>query len=192
MTLREPGQTTGYSAVASALNGHKVVRRVLSSSIDLVLELELVALAELAEARTLDRADMDEGIGFAIIARDETEALHRVEELHGAGGFFAGALTLRRSRASTRTCAAATLLDRNHIADDLQVRRGNLPAAIDQVEGEFLTLGQAFQPRPLHLADVDEHVLAAFVALNEAKAFLRIEELDLALAGAARLCGHPA
>src|SRR3569623_3112801 len=106
MTLREPGQTTGCSAVAAALNGHKGDRRELSSSIDLELELERVALVELAEARTLDRADMDEGIGFAVIARDETEAVQRVEELDGAGGLFAGALTLRRSRASACTCAA--------------------------------------------------------------------------------------
>jgi hypothetical protein len=50
MTLREPGQTTGQSAVASALNGHKVDRRVFASSVDLEFELEAVAFIELAEA----------------------------------------------------------------------------------------------------------------------------------------------
>jgi hypothetical protein len=39
---------------------------------------------------------------------------------------------------------------------------------------------------------VDEYVLAAFVALDEAETLLDVEELDLALAGANDLRGHAA
>src|SRR5690606_35382707 len=141
------------------------------------------AFVDPRQARALDRADVDERVVLSIVARDEAEAFHRVEELDRSGGLFAGQLALR-----TR----ALLLDRNHVADDLEIRRGDLAAPVDQVEGEFLPFGQAFEARPLDLADVDEHVLAAFVALDEAEALLRIEELDLALSGADDLRRHAA
>src|SRR5690606_25955805 len=167
----------------SALNGHKVDRRELPSSVDLEIELETVAFADPGKARTLDRADVDEGVFLAVIASDEAEALHRVEELDGARGLVAGQLALRPGR---------TLLHRDDISDDLQVGGGNLSSAIDQVELQLLSFGEAFEPRAFDLADVDEHVLAALVALNEAEALLRVEELYLALAGADDLGGHPA
>src|SRR5690606_4009435 len=87
MVLAGPGQTAGpgwerRSRRRSALNGHKVDRRELSSSVDLEIELEAVAFVDPGQARTLDRADMDERVFLAVVARDEAEALHRVEELH--------------------------------------------------------------------------------------------------------------
>ncbi len=156
----------------SALNGHKVDRRVLPSSVDFELELELVALVELAEAGPLDRADMDERIGLAIVARDEAEALHRIEELHRAGGLLASALPLRSSR-------RRALFDSDHIADHLEVGSGNLAAPVNCVEGQFLSFGKADKARTLDPADVDEHVFTALIALDEAEALVRVEELDL-------------
>ena len=84
------------------------------------------------------------------------------------------------------------LLDRNHVADNLQVGGRNLAAAIDQIELQLLAFGKALEPGAFHLADMDEHVLAAFVALDEAKALVGIEELHLPLAGADDLRGHSA
>jgi hypothetical protein len=52
--------------------------------------------------------------------------------------------------------------------------------------------GEAFESRTLDLADVDEYVLTALVALDEAEALLRVEEFDLALAGADNLGRHSA
>src|SRR5690606_14413857 len=188
MVLAGPGQTAGpgwerRSRRRSALNGHKVDRRELSSSVDLEIELEAVAFVDPGQARTLDRADMDERVFLAVVARDEAEALHRVEELDRARGLVTGQLALRPGR---------PLLHRNDVSDDLQVGGGNLASAIDQVELQLLPLGEAFKARALDLADMDEHVLTALVALDEAETLLRREELHLAPAGADDLRGHPA
>src|SRR5690606_13582578 len=133
--------------------------------------------------RTLDRADMHECIGLAIVTRDETEALHGIEELHGAGGLFAGALALRAGRA---------LLHRDNVAHDLEVGRGNLAAPVDQIEGQFLPFGETFEARALNLADMDEDVLAATFLLDEAEALAGVEEFHDALAGADDLGRHSA
>ena len=42
MDLRQPGQTTGRCTGVSALNGHKVDRRVFPSSVDLEIEFESI------------------------------------------------------------------------------------------------------------------------------------------------------
>ncbi|HWT30311.1 MAG TPA: hypothetical protein VN240_04710, partial [Propylenella sp.] len=188
MVLAGPGQTAGQCwdrqfRRGSALNGHKVDRREFPSSVDLEVELESIALADPRQAGTLNRADVHESIFLAIVAGNEAEALHRVEELHRSGGFLTGQLTLR---------AGGFLFDLDHIADDLEIRRRYLPAAVDEIERQLLPLGQALEPGPLNLADVDEHVLASFIALDEAEAFLRVEEFDLALAGPDHLRRHPA
>ncbi len=182
--LRKPGQTTGRNAGWSALNGHKVDRRVLASSIDFEFEFQLVALIELGQAGPFHCADMHERIGFAIVARDEAEALHGIEELHRAGGLLASALTLRRSRSA--------LLDRDHITNDLKIGCGNLAAAIDEVEGQFLTFSETFKACALDLADMDEHVLSAAFLLDKAEALASIEELHGALAGTNDLGRHTA
>src|SRR5690606_16970452 len=57
---------------------------------------------------------------------------------------------------------------------------------------KFLTFGQAIQPGPFHLADMDEHVFPAIIPLDEAEALAGIEEFHLALAGSNHLHGHAA
>src|SRR5882757_1025643 len=46
------------------------------------------------------------------------------------------------------------------------------------LEGDALSLHQVFQSRPLHRGDVDEHIAAAVVGLDETVAALSVEELD--------------
>jgi hypothetical protein len=161
----------------------EVDRRVLPSSINFDVELKPVTFLQIAHSRTLNRADVHECVGLPVIASDEAEAFHRVEELDRAGGLFAGQLTLRRFRA---------LFDSDHIANHLKIGCRDFPAAINQVEFQLLTLGQPFQAGALDSADVDKHVLTAAFLLDEAEAFLAVEELHNALAGADDLRGHPA
>ena len=167
----------------STLHRHQVDRRILASSIDFDVELDPVTLVEFAHPRTLDRTDVHERVGLAVVAGNEAEALHRVEELDRAGRLFAGQRTLRRFFA---------LFDHDHVADRREIGGGNLAATIYQVEFELLALGEAFEARALDRADVDEHVLTAAFLLNEAEAFVRVEELDHALAGSDDLRGHSA
>ncbi len=124
---------------------------------------------------------MHECIGLAIVAHEEAKAFHRVEELYRPGRLFAGQLALGRA-ACGRRC--------DHFADNLQVLRRNLPAAIDEVEFELLPFGKAFQTGTLNRADVNENVFAASFLLDEAEAFLAVEELDRAFARANDLCRH--
>jgi hypothetical protein len=88
--------------------------------------------------------------------------------------------------------ARVLLLDLDHVTDDLEVGGGNLAAPIDQVELQLLTFSETLETRTLDLANVDEHVLTALIALDEAEAFLGVEELDLALAGPDDLRRHAA
>lgn len=170
-------------APISVLSGHQVDRRVLAPPIDLEIELELVALVQLAHARALDRADVHERIRLAIITRDETEALHGVEELDGASCLLASQLALRR-RGLGR--------DSNHVANNLQIGRRDLAATIDEVEFQLLALSQAFEACTLDRADVNEHILTAVFTLDEAEALLGIEELYDAFAGTDDLGWHAA
>ena len=109
---------------------------------------------------------MDKRIGLAVVTGDEAEALHAVEELDRAGGALAGQLALRR----------LFLGHGDNIANRFEVACRDLAAAINQVELKLLALSQAFQPGALNRADVDEHVLTPAIALNEAEAFVCIEE----------------
>jgi hypothetical protein len=181
MDLRQPGQTAGRCAGVSALNGHKVDRRVLPSSVDLEIEFESVAFIDTRQTRPFHGADVDKRIVLAIVARDEAKAFHGIEELYRAGCLFAGQLPLR-----------TLWLDGDDVTDDLEIGSGNLAAPVDQVELQLLAFGQAFEAGALHLADMDKDVLAAFIALDEAEALVSIEELHLALAGADNLGGHSA
>jgi hypothetical protein len=183
MLLQRPGQTTGTKQAGSTLKRHKVDRRVLASSIDLDVELHAIAFIEGLHARTLDSADVHEGIRLAIITGDEAEALHRIEELDRAGRLLAGKLTLRSNFA---------LLDGDHVANDRKVGGRDLAAAIDELEFKLLAFGQTFKSGPLDSADVNEDVIAAFIALDEAKALGCVEELYDATALADNLCGHSA
>ena len=148
------------------------------------------------QAGTLDRRDMDESIGLSVIAADEAEALHRVEELDRALGLFAGQLALR---AATEAAAGGAAFARSGRADDfhrltldLQVGRGNAAAAVDQRELQRLAVGQVGQAGLLDRRNVHEHILAAVIANDEAEALLRVEEFDDALAFADDLGRHSA
>ena len=181
--LQSPGQIPGTMLAGSTLARHKVDCRVLASSINLDIELHPVALVKAGEARALDCADMYERIRLAIITGNEPEALHGVEELDSTRGLVAGQLTLRRRFA---------LFDGDDIAHDLQVGSRNLAAAIDQLEFQLLTFGQAFKAGTLDRTDVDEHIIAAFIALDETEALGCVEKLDDALALTDDLGRHPA
>jgi hypothetical protein len=126
---------------------------------------------------------MDERIRLAVIALDEAEALHCVEELDDARSLFARQLTLRSGRSA---------LDCHRLTFDAQVGRRDASAAIDEGELQRLTVGQVRKTRLLHRRNVHENVLAAIVTNDEAEAFLRVEELYNALAFADDLGRHSA
>src|SRR5204863_104525 len=110
------------------------------------------------------------------VALNEAEALHRVEELDRAGRLLAGQLALRATRtagAATRGAAEAAVtrrafLDRHRLAVDLQLGGRDAAAAIDEREAERLAFRQTGQPRLLDGRNVDEHVLTAVIANDEA------------------------
>jgi len=141
-----------------------------AATIDLDLELELIAFGEPMQARALNRTDMHERIRLAVIAYDETEALGAVEELDRTGGLLASRLT-RSGRGPF-----ATFGD-DDLAHDAQFGRGNLAVALDQLEFQLLAFSQRFEAGRLHGTDVDECVVAAIFKLDEAEALVRIEEL---------------
>ena len=84
---------------------------------------------------------MHKGIGLAIIARQEAETLHTVEEFDSPGRLFTRQLTLRRDGA---------LLHWNNIANNLQVLSRYFSAAIDQVELKLLSFRQTFKTGTLN------------------------------------------
>src|SRR6185437_10318367 len=158
-------------------------RSGLAAAIHLELELQPVAFVERRDPRPLDGRNVNEGVGLAVVALDETEALHRVEELDGAARLLTGELPLRASLGP---------FDRHRLAFDPQVRRRNPAAAIDERELERLTVSEVRETRLLDRRDVDEHVLTAVIADDEAEALLRVEEFDDALAFANDLRRHSA
>jgi hypothetical protein len=113
-----------------------------------------------------------EGIRLAVIAGDEAEALHRVEELDRA---------LARSPVSSRCGALRAWLHGDHVANDLEIAAPNLAAAIHQVELQLLTFGQAFKPGAFNRADVDEHVFAAPSCWMKPKPFWPLKNLTVPL-----------
>jgi hypothetical protein len=137
---------------------------------------------------------MHESIRLAVIALDEAEALHCVEELDRPAGFLTGQLSLRAAAiaAAGGSAAPATALDRHRFAFDSQVRGRDPAAAIDEREFERLAIGQVGQTGLLDRGDMDEHVLAAVIANDEAEALLRVEELYDAFAFADDLGRHSA
>src|SRR5688572_24264751 len=132
----------------------QIHRRGLAATVDLELELDPVAFIEADHSGTLDRRDVDEGVGLAVVAADEAEALHRVEELDRALGLFAGQLALRPAAAAGPIAIAAAagtvailargpLLHRHRLALDLEVGRGDPAAAVDERELERLAVREA-------------------------------------------------
>ena len=92
---------------------------------------------------------------------------------------------LRRRRRRHRARPASARLR-------FEVGRRDPAAAIDERELERLAVGKVGEARLLDRGDVDEHVLAAVIADDEAEALLRVEEFDDALAFANDLGGHAA
>src|SRR3546814_15487481 len=88
----------------------KVGRRHLAAPVDLQLEAEALTLVQALQPGPLDSRDMDECIGLAVIALNEAETLHRVEELHRALDALASGLALM-APATTRRAAAITVAE---------------------------------------------------------------------------------
>ena len=170
-------------STAQPLMRRQVHRGILAATIDLDLELEPVALVERRHAGALDGRNVHERVRLSVIALNEAEALHRVEELDDARRLLARQLTLRR---------ALGAFDRHRLTVDSKVGRRDAAATIDERELERLAVGEVGQTGLLDRRDVHEHVLAAVIADDEAEALLRVEELYDALAFADDLGGHSA
>ena len=177
------GQRPAIRRSGSTLMRHQVDRRVLASSINFDVKFKPVTLIEFAHSGALDGADVNESIGLSIIAGDEAEALHGVEELDRAGRLLAGQLTLR---------CFCFLFNGDHVTNDRDVAGGNLAAAINQREFQPLTFGEAFKASPLDRADMNENVFAATLLLDETETLVCVEELYDTLALANDLGRHTA
>jgi hypothetical protein len=75
---------------------------------------------------------------------------------------------------------------------DLEIFRGVLAAIFHKVIFDNLIFVEGREPGTLDRGDMDEDVLAAVIADDEAKTLLRVEEFDDALAFADDLGGHSA
>ena len=147
---------------------------MLAASVDFEVEGVAFTFVEAAKARALDCADVHEGVGLAVVASQEAEALLTVEELDRAGRLLAREFALRGTAAiaEAAAAAAATLLDFDDVADDLKVLSRNFSAAIDEVVGKLLPFGEALEASTLDGADVNENVFTATLLLDEAEALL--------------------
>src|SRR5688572_3037355 len=99
----------------------QVHRRKFAAAVDLDLELQAVALVDGRKAGALHSRNMDEGVGLAIVAADEAEAFHRVEEFDGAARLFAGQLTLRPAVAAAAVFRPRGADDFHWLAVNLEV-----------------------------------------------------------------------
>ena len=181
--LRASGQIPEAMRTGSPLARHQVDRRILSSSIDLDIEFKTIAFSQLFHSGILDRTNVDERIRLTIVAGDKSEALHAVEELDRSGSPFSGQFTLR---------GCLTLLHRDNFPDRDKVTGRNLAATVNKGEFQILPLGQAFKTSPLDSTDMDEHVFAAIILLDESEALVRVKELHRAFALADDLGRHAA
>src|SRR3546814_14303608 len=106
---------------------------------------------------------MDECIGLAVIALNEAETLHRVEELHRALDALASGLELM-APATTRRASAIKVaeascrapLDGQRFAPDLQFDRRPEAVALPQGKLKRLHFGAAGEPGRTDCGDVDE------------------------------------
>src|SRR4029079_17673309 len=100
---------------------------------------------------------MQDGVGLAVIALDEAEPFHRVEELDRPAGLLASQLTLRSTAAAGSAGPAATApLDCHRLRVEAKVRRRDPPAAIDQRELERLAVGEVGQAGLLDRKDMGQ------------------------------------
>ena len=186
------------------MHRREIHRCKFAAPIDFQFEFEPVAFIEGRHASAFDRTDMHERIGLAVIALNEAEALHRVEELDRAGCLFPSQLTLWSAgagaagtttggtRASVTIARRAAVLDGHWFAINFQISRRNAATTINEREAQRLTLSQTRQPGLLDRTDVHEHIFAAIIANDKAKALLPVEEFDDAGAFPNNLGGHAA
>src|SRR5690606_18089648 len=99
-------------AAGSVARGLKVHRREFAAVVDLDVKGNAVALFEARHAGALHRADVDKGVRLPIVARNEAEALRRVEEFDCARSALAGQLT-----PAARTAGAILALTRREVLD---------------------------------------------------------------------------
>jgi hypothetical protein len=141
-------------------------------------------------ARSTGR-DVDKGVRLSVVAADEAEALHRVEELDGAAGLLAGQLALGAAAvaaATTETApppGAAAILTRSAAPvtaigspSILRIGGRDAAAAIDQREFERLTFGKAGQAACSTAEMCTNTSSPPSSRTTEAEALLGIEELD--------------
>ena len=88
---------------------------MFAATIDFEFEVQPIALIQCRHASTFDGTDVNESIGLAIIALDETKALHAVEEFDRAARLFTGELALRS------TAASFTLGNRQRVTIDDEI-----------------------------------------------------------------------
>src|SRR5687768_7308424 len=88
------------------LDRRKVHCRIFAATVDLDLELQLVAFVERRHSGALDGRDVHECVWLSVVALNEAEALHRVEELDRSGRLLARQLTLRTAIAATEAAFA--------------------------------------------------------------------------------------
>src|SRR5690606_10198391 len=116
----------------SVLMRLEVHRRELAAVVDFDVERDAVAFVEAGHAGALHGADVDVAVGLSVVARDEAEALRRVEEFDGARGPLTGQLApaARAARAVAVALARGEFLDRERLALDLEVDRRHLAVAL--------------------------------------------------------------
>src|SRR3546814_1399373 len=106
------------AALSVCMSGRSVLMRLdvhrgeLAAVVDFDVESDAVALVETRHAGALHRADVDEGVGLSVVARDEAEALRRVEEFDGARGAFTGQLAPAAGAARAIAAGGAAVVDR--------------------------------------------------------------------------------
>ena len=115
---------------------------------------------------------MHEGIRLSVIALNEAEALHCVEELDGACSLLTRKLTLRTTALGATCCRTITrraaIFATSKATSAATISRRNSTAAIDEGEFKRLPFGKAGELFLLDCGDVDENVLATIITDDEA------------------------
>jgi hypothetical protein len=185
------------SDVELLLARHQINGSVLAAAINFDFELEPVAFVKRRHAGAFDGRNVDKRIGLSIIALDEAEAFHRVEEFDSAARFFARQCPLRGATETATPVARgitvarrAAVRDGHRFAINLEVRCRHFATAIHEREAKRLPFGKARQAGLLDRRDMHEHIFAAVITDNKAKALLPIEKFNDARAFTNDLCGH--
>src|SRR3546814_11500613 len=84
--IRRPPSSTRTDSLFPYTTLCRSHRGEFAAVVDFDVERDAVALVEARHAGALHRADVDESVGLSVVARDEAEALCRVEEFDGARG----------------------------------------------------------------------------------------------------------